>query len=370
MSVQLTGRLRAARSALSPAEWARLSGMTVFIMALNMLGWGIFAFAVRPHHFRYTGLGIGLGVALTAWTLGARHAFDADHISAIDNTTRKLMGEGRRPLGVGCFFSLGHSTIVLALALVLALGVRSAGPQITGAGSTLHEVGGVLGTSISGAFLYAIAAINLAVLLGIVRAFARLRGGVAPDELELDRLLERRGLITRLLGGLSRRVVRSWHAYPLGLLFGLGFDTASEVALLVIAAGAASTGLPVYAILSLPILFAAGMTLLDTIDGSFMNFAYGWAFSKPARKLYYNLTITGLSVAVALLVGTTELLSIATQRFGLHGAFWQWVAEIDLNTVGYVIVGLFVLTWVLALAIWRLGRIEERWEASVRSSSA
>jgi nickel/cobalt transporter (NiCoT) family protein len=362
--------VRRCRDALSPAEWRRLGGFGAVVLALHLLGFAMLALAVSNHAGIGRGGAFGIGLGITAYTLGLRHALDADHIAAIDNTTRKLMGEGRRPLGVGCFFSLGHSTIVLALSLVLALGVRTAGPQITGAGSTLHEVGGVLGTSISGAFLYAIAAINLAVLLGIVRAFARLRGGVAPDELELERLLVRRGLITRLLGGLSRRVARSWHAYPLGLLFGLGFDTASEVALLVIAAGAASTGLPVYAILSLPILFAAGMTLLDTIDGSFMNFAYGWAFSKPARKLYYNLTITGLSVAVALLVGTTELLSIATQRFGLHGGFWQWVSQIDLNTVGYVIVGLFVLTWVLALAIWRLGRIEERWEASVRSSSA
>ena len=364
--------VRRLRGALSPAEWRRLGGFGAIVLALQLLGFAMLALAVWSHA-GHAGVGrggaFGIGLGITAYTLGLRHALDADHIAAIDNTTRKLMGEGKRPLGVGSFFSLGHSTIVLALSLVLALGVRAAGPQITGTGSTLHEVGGMLGTSISGAFLYAIAAINLAVLVGIARAFARVRAGTRPDELELERLLGRRGLIVRLVSPLSRHVAHSWHAYPLGLLFGLGFDTASEVALLVIAAGAASTGLPAYAILSLPILFAAGMTLLDTIDGSFMNFAYGWAFSKPARKLYYNLTITGLSVAVALLVGTAELLSIATGQLGLRGGVWPWASQLDLNTVGYVIVGLFVLTWVLALAIWRLGRIEERWEAAVRSSA-
>jgi high-affinity nickel-transport protein len=224
----------------------------------------------------------------------------------------------------------------------------------------------VVGTSVSGAFLYLIAAINIVILVGVAKACRRVRAGDGLDHAELERLLSSRGLMNRVLGPISARVTASWHMYPVGMLFGLGFDTASEVALLFLAAGAASSGLPIYAILCLPVLFAAGMSLLDTIDGSFMNFAYGWAFSKPARKLYYNLVITGLSVAVALLVGSIELLSIATSELGLRGGAWAALSSVDLNTVGYIVVGLFVLTWTLALAVWRFGRIEERWSAAAR----
>jgi high-affinity nickel-transport protein len=303
---------------------------------------------------------------MTAYTLGLRHAFDADHIAAIDNTTRKLMADGKRPRGVGFFFSLGHSTVVFALALLLAVGVRAIGAQVSHGGSTLHQVTGLLGAGISGGFLYLIAALNLVVLLGILRIFRRMRSGEF-DESELERQLDSRGLMNRILGRFADRVSSSWQMYPVGLLFGLGFDTATEVALLFLAAGAASSGLPVYAILCLPVLFAAGMSLLDTIDGSFMNFAYGWAFSKPVRKVYYNLTITGLSIAVAFTVGSLELLSIAADRLRLHAGIWGWVSSVNLNLIGYFIAGLFVLTWALALVIWRIGRIEEKWAADAGS---
>nr|WP_259311439.1 HoxN/HupN/NixA family nickel/cobalt transporter [Capillimicrobium parvum] len=328
---------------------------------LHVAGFGILLLLVVPRHFDLgDGAVFGLGLGITAYTLGLRHAFDADHITAIDNTTRKLMADGQRPLGVGFFFSLGHSTVVFVLAFLFALGVRALGGQVSEDGSTLHDVAGLVGTSVSGLFLYVIAAINVVILLGIFGIFRRMRRGEF-DEDRLEQQLESRGLMNRILGRCSRRIDRSWKMYPLGVLFGLGFDTATEVALLFLAAGAASSGLPFYAILCLPILFAAGMSLLDTIDGSFMNFAYGWAFSNPVRKVYYNLTITGLSVVVAFIVGTIELLSIAAERLRLEGGFWSWVSNVDLNVVGYFIVGLFVVTWAVALAVWRLGRIEERW---------
>ncbi len=333
------------------SEWRRLGAFAGAVLALHVIGFGILLLLVVPKHFSLGHAGVfGLGLGVTAYTLGLRHAFDADHIAAIDNTTRKLMADGKRPLGVGFFFSLGHSTVVFALALLLALGVHALGAQVVHGSSPLHQLTGALGTGISGGFLYLIAAMNLVVLGGIVRMFRRMRAGTF-DEREFERQLESRGLLNRILGRFARNVDCSWKMYPLGLLFGLGFDTASEVALLFLAAGAASSGLPFYAILCLPILFAAGMSLLDTIDGSFMNFAYGWAFSKPVRKIYYNLTITGLSVAVAFIVGSLELLSITG------------IASVDLNSVGYFIVGLFVLTWTVALVVWRLGRIEERWAA-------
>ena len=355
------------RHALSASEWRRLSGLAAAVLALHVIGFGTLLLLVVPRHFNLGHAGaFGLGLGVTAYTLGLRHAFDADHIAAIDNTTRKLMAEGKRPLGVGFFFSLGHSTIVFALAILLALGLRALGSQVGHGDSVLHHVTGVIGTSISGAFLYLIAALNIAILVGIARMLAQTHAGHELDSAELERRLGARGLMSRILRPVSARVSESWHMYPVGMLFGLGFDTASEVALLFLAGGAASSGLPVYAILCLPVLFAAGMSLLDTIDGSFMNFAYGWAFSQPARKLYYSLTITGLSVAVALLVGSIELLSIATSQLGLSGWPWAWVSHVDLNTVGYVIVGLFTLTWALALTVWRFGRIEERWSRAAR----
>jgi high-affinity nickel-transport protein len=337
------------------------------VASLHVLGFGTLLLFVIPRHFSLGHAGVfGLGLGITAYTLGLRHAFDADHIAAIDSTTRKLMAENKRPLSVGFFFSLGHSSTVFGLALLLAVGLRSVSGALTSDSSGLHAVTGLVGTSVSGAFLYVIAALNLAILIGIFKLFRGMRRGEL-DEAELERQLASRGLMNRFLGRLTRSVSRPWQMFGVGALFGIGFDTASEVTLLFLAAGAASSGLPFYATLCLPILFAAGMSLLDTIDGTFMNFAYGWAFSKPVRKIYYNLTVTGLSVAVAFVVGSIELLSIAADRLSLHGGFWDWVAGLDLNLVGYFIVGLFVVTWTLAIVIWRLGRIEEKWASEIGS---
>ncbi len=352
------------RGALSSAEWSRLGLMLAVIVALHLIGWLTLALIVEPARFSLGGKTFGIGVGLTAYTLGMRHAFDADHIAAIDNTTRKLMSDGQRPLAVGFFFSLGHSTVVFALALLLATGVTAlmkatVGP-VENDSSALHHYTGLIGAGVSGVFLYLIAILNVIVLVGILRVFVRLRRG-EYDEAELERQLASRGLINRFLGRFTKSIAKSWHMYPVGLLFGLGFDTATEVALLVLAGTSAAAGLPWYAILCLPVLFTAGMCLLDTIDGSFMNFAYGWAFSNPVRKIYYNITITGLSVAVALLIGSIELLGLIVGQLRWRGWFWNWLCGLDLNAVGFVVVGLFVVTWAIAVLVWRFGRIEERW---------
>jgi nickel/cobalt transporter (NiCoT) family protein len=352
------------RGSLAPAEWWRLASMLAVIVALHLAGWITLVLIVDPAQLSLGGKAFGVGVGLTAYTLGLRHAFDADHIAAIDNTTRKLMADGRRPLAVGFFFSLGHSTVVFALALLLATGVRAIIGPVEDDSSTLHRYTGLLGAGVSGVFLYLIAILNIVVLVGILRVFARLRrGDFDPDKdgAELEQRLENRGLLNRFLGRVTKSITKSWHMYPVGLLFGLGFDTATEVALLVLAGTSAAAGLPWYAILCLPVLFTAGMCLLDTIDGSFMNFAYGWAFSNPVRKIYYNITITGLSVAVALAIGSVELLGIFAGELGWRGAFWNWLAGLDLNAVGFVVVGVFFLTWAIALLVWRYGRIEEKW---------
>ena len=356
------GRRARLNRALDRREWMSLGAMTAVVLGLHVIGWLVLTVVVAPHHYRLGADGqvYGLGLGVTAYTLGLRHAFDADHIAAIDNTTRKLMADDRRPLSVGFFFSLGHSTVVFAMAVLFGAGVRSLAGQVEDGGSTLHDVTGWVGTLVSGGFLYLIAAINFTVLLGIVAVVREMRRGLA-DESALEARLDSRGPLSRLLGRATRAITRPWQMYPLGMLFGLGFDTATEVALLFLATGAAGGGLPWYAILVLPVLFAAGMSLLDTIDGSFMNFAYGWAFARPVRKAYYNLTITGLSVAVAFLVGTTELLGILVDKAHLRGPVWDWIAEVDLGTVGYAAVGLFVLTWAVSLLVWRFGRIEERW---------
>jgi high-affinity nickel-transport protein len=294
-----------------------------------------------------------------------RHAFDADHIAAIDNTTRKLMAEGKRPLSVGFWFSLGHSSVVFGLCLLLSFGVKALVGQVENDSSSLQRTTGLIGTTVSGTFLYLIAGLNLIVFLGIVKVWRSMRRG-DYDEAALEYQLDNRGLMNRILGPATRAVRKPGHMYPVGLLFGLGFDTATEVGLLVLAGGAAVFALPWYAVLVLPILFAAGMSLLDTIDGCFMNFAYGWAFSKPVRKVYYNLTITGLSVAVAFIVGTIELAGILTEKLGIVTGPLAALGGLDLNAVGYAIVGLFVVTWAGALAIWKYGRIEQKWEAGLQ----
>lgn len=360
------------RLALQPAEWGRLGLMFAVITVLHLIGWITLIFVVEPQHLSLGGKAFGIGIGLTAYTLGMRHAFDADHIAAIDNTTRKLMGDGQRPLAVGFFFSLGHSTVVFVLALLLATGLRAVVGPVQDDSSTLHHYTGLIGTGVSGVFLYLIAFLNVIVLVGIVRVFRRLgQGAYDPerDAAELEAQLDNRGLLNRVLRRFTKAITKSWHMYPLGILFGLGFDTATEIALLVLAGTSAATGLPWYAILCLPVLFAAGMCLLDTIDGSFMNFAYGWAFANPVRKIYYNITITGLSVAVALLIGTVELAGLFAGQLGWRGPFWDWLASIDLNTVGFVVVGMFVVTWAVAVLIWRYGRIEEKWAPPATESS-
>jgi high-affinity nickel-transport protein len=324
-----------------------------------VIGWGIVA-AIASRHYSFGGTAFGVGTGVTAYTLGMRHAFDADHIAAIDNTTRKLMGEGKRPLSVGFWFSLGHSSIVFGLALLLSLGMKALVGPVKNGDSGLHHYTGLIGTTVSGAFLYLIAAVNVAVGWGILKLFRAMRRG-EYDEAALEEQLANRGLLNRLLGRVMRTIRRPWQMYPVGLLFGLGFDTATEVAFLVLASTGALAGLPWYGILSLPVLFAAGMSLFDTIDGTFMNFAYDWAFANPVRKMYYNLTITGLSVAVALIVGTVELLSLLAQQLNYTGRFWSWISGLNLNTVGFFIVGLFVTTWAVAVTVWKYGRLEERW---------
>ena len=355
----MAARWTAVKGGLSPREWRRAGGMAAVIVGLHVVGWGIFLVAILPQHFKL----LGFGVAATAYTLGMRHAFDADHISAIDNTTRKLMADGQRPLSVGFWFSLGHSTVVFVLGLALTIAAGFVVHQVSNNTSVLQSFGGLFGTLISGTFLYLIAILNLVILVGIVRVFLEMRRGRYSDS-ELERQLNARGLMYRFFGRLMRTIRSPWQMYPVGVLFGLGFDTATEVALLATAAGAATAGLPWYAILSLPVLFAAGMSVLDTLDGSFMNFAYGWAFSKPVRKVYYNITITALSVAVALLIGSMELFGLLASELNLSGGVWSFFTGFNLNQAGFLIVGLFVVTWVAALAIWRFAHIEQRWAAA------
>lgn len=337
-----------------PGERRALAGCGAAVVALHLLGLGLLI-----------GAGAGspalLGLGVLAYTFGLRHAFDADHIAAIDNVTRRLLQRGRRPVSVGFYFSLGHSTIVFVIALLLALAVRTVvGSVISGSG-TLHQIGSLIGTGVSGAFLLLIGAFNLFVLLDLLRAArGSWRGetaGGAPAEIGMG------GLFTRLFGRLFRGVDQSWQMYPIGVLFGLGFDTATEVALLGISAGVVAKGVPVVAVLSLPLLFAAGMALMDTADGAFMVKAYGWAFSNPARKLLYNLSVTGLSVFVALFVGIVEMGQILARTAGLDGGFWTGLQSLNFETLGLIIVAAFVVTWVGAFAVYRLGRVGERWAA-------
>ena len=369
-------RLRAFLATLGPEDRRSLLGMYAFIVLLHVVGFGVLVFAVIPRHYDLGSSGAyDLGVGVLAYTLGMRHAFDADHIAAVDNTTRKLMadnvatGETRKPLSVGFWFSLGHSTIVFGLAFLLSVGVKALAGQVEDDSSELHSLTGIIGASVSGTFLWILGVLNLVVLVRIVKVFLRMREG-AFDEAELEHHLNHRGFMNRFLGGLTRSVTKAWHIYPIGVLFGLGFDTATEVGLLVLAGGAAAFALPFYAILILPILFAAGMCLLDTTDGVFMNAAYGWAFARPVRKVFYNITITAVSVAVALIIGTIELVSVLTDQAGIASGPLAAIASIPLDYAGYAIVGLFFLAWVAALAVWRFGRVEERWSARLAPVAA
>ena len=347
-------------AALSRDERRRLAAMFGVIFSL-LIGGIVLMWAATSGHYKLAdGTLFGWGTGFLALTLGMRHAFDADHISAIDNTTRKLMSEGKRPLGVGFFFSLGHSSVVTFLAIILNFGIKSLGVQVKDENSSLHHYTGLIGTSVSGSFLMLIALLNLVVLLSVVKVFKEMREGLYNEE-ELEKHLNSRGFMMRFFGPIARRIDTSWKMYPLGILFGLGFDTATEVALLVLAGSSVVAGLPWWAILSLPMLFAGGMSLLDTIDGSFMNFAYGWAFSRPVRKVYYNIVITGLSVIVAIFIGGLEVAQVFANQLNLSGGFWNYALAFDINKAGFIIVAMFVAVWAFALLLWRFGNIEQRW---------
>jgi high-affinity nickel-transport protein len=359
--------LRKIRSGLTRQEWTAVGGMAAVIVTLNVLGWAMLAAALGGHYQVSKTQIFGWGTGILAYTLGMRHAFDADHIAAIDNTTRKLVNDGKRPLSVGFFFSLGHSSVVFVLAVLLNFGIRGLDHQLKTPSSALEHTTQIVGTSVSGFFLFLIAALNVVVLLGIVRLFREMRSG-RYDEAELEAQLDKRGLMMRFLRPVAQRVDTPAKMYPVGFLFGLGFDTATEIALLVLAGTAVVGGLPFYAILSLPILFAAGMSLFDTLDGCFMNFAYDWAFSRPVRKVFYNLTITGLSVFVAFFIGAVEVFGLLAQEGHFSGPFWSFVGHFNINTAGFLIVGVFVVTWVVALCVWRFGRFEEKWERGLEGA--
>ncbi|MDT4982251.1 MAG: nickel/cobalt transporter (NiCoT) family protein [Pseudonocardiales bacterium] len=365
------------RASLTSQDRRSLAGMVGFIVFLHVVGFGILFVLVVPKSYHLGGDHpvFNVGVGVLAYTFGMRHAFDADHIAAVDNTTRKLMadnaetGNTRKPLSVGFWFSLGHSTVVFLLAFLLSIGVKALAGQVANGGSGLHSATGIIGASVSGTFLWILGILNLVVLFGIINVFRKMRSG-AFDEQELEDHLNHRGFMNRFLGGLTKSVRKPWHIYPVGVLFGLGFDTATEVGLLVLAGGAAAFSLPFYVILVLPILFAAGMCLLDTIDGVFMNAAYGWAFLKPVRKVFYNITITAVSVAVALIIGTIELTVVLADQANITTGPIASIASIPLDYAGYGIVGLFVVAWLTALAVWRYGRIEERWSAHLTPKPA
>ena len=342
------------RDSFDRGERRRLAGFFGGVGLLHVAGWGLL-FAVAAGQPTILALG-GL-----AYTFGLRHAFDADHISAIDNTTRKLLQDGRKPVGVGFFFSLGHSTVVFIIAAALGLTVKWIVDGVAGNGGQLRSIGGMLGTVVSGGFLVLIGVLNLVILLDIVRVYRRLKAGGYDDQsLELD--LTAGGVMSRIFGRLFRVIRHSWQMYPIGFLFGLGFDTASEVAILAISAGAAAKGLPFVAVIALPLIFAAGMSLMDTADGAFMAKAYSWAFTSPIRKVFYNLTMTSLSVFVALFIGGIELMQALIRAFGLKGGVFGAIAGFDLiGRAGYFIVAAFVVAWAAALLIYKARRIDERW---------
>jgi high-affinity nickel-transport protein len=353
------------RRSLGRTEWLVLSAMAGFVVLLHVVGWGVLSAVVVPQHLTLAnGKSFGLVLGVTAYVLGMRHAFDADHIAAIDNTTRKLVAEGKRPVSVGFWFSLGHSSVVFGLCLLLAFGVRALAGQVEDQNSRLQQVTGLLGTTVSGVFLVLLGIVNLVSLVAILRVWRGMRDGELDEE-ALEHHLDHRGVMNRLLRPVMKAVRQPRHMYPVGFLFGLGFDTATEVSLLVLAGASAAVALPWYAILVLPVLFAAGMSLLDSVDGVFMNVAYGWAFSRPVRKVYYNITVTGLSVAVALVIGLIEIDSILVDRLPITSGPLHAIGSLDLNAVGYLIVALFVVTWVVALTWWKVGRVEERWNAGL-----
>ena len=340
-------------------DWVQVGALLGVVMALHAIGFGALVLLVAPHHYQAGTQVLSIGLGLTAYMLGLRHAFDADHIAAIDNVTRKLTADGGRPKSVGFWFALGHSAMVVVLAMLVVAAARTAGVLLDDDSPARHALG-MAGTLASGGFLYLIGIVNLLALVGIWRVFLELRAG-RFDERKLEEHLSSRGLLARVLTPVMRRISRPNQMFAVGVLFGLGFDTATEVALLALAGTGAAAGVPWYAVLTLPVLFAAGMSLMDSADGLFMSAAYDWAFADPVRKIYYNLTITGLSVVVALLIGTIELISVAHDDLGWANPVTEWVSSIGLDQVGFVVVGLLLLTWAAAVAFWRFSRGGRRW---------
>ena len=377
--------IRESFHAMTPVERRRVIGMYGSILLLHAIGFFIFIVFVVPAHYK----GLAFGVAGLAYTLGLRHAFDADHISAIDNTTRKAMNQRNefvnrgstneaqdtlppRPFAYGYFFSLGHSTIVVAIGVGIVIAERTVFAAVSHNGSGLEQFGGLFGTIVSASFLFLIGTLNLVILAGILKIFRSMRRGFY-DEAELERQLENRGFFYRFFGKWMNAINKEWQMYPVGVVFGMGFDTATEVALLATTALLATQHVPWYAILCLPLLFTAGMTLMDTTDGMFMNAAYGWAFFNPVRKVYYNMAITGLSVAICFFIGGIELLGLLPQEIhslSQTSGFWGFMYNFDINKAGFVIVGMFVVTWTAAMLIWRYGHIEEKWSARLRDGQA
>jgi high-affinity nickel-transport protein len=345
----------------SRSERWQLVGLYGFVAWLHVLGWGLFIY-YSAHFPALAGLG------MVAYLFGVRHAFDADHIAAVDDTVRYLLQQGKKPLSVGFFFSLGHSTVVFGLAIAIILASGTVARYLP----ALRSMGTIVGAGVSGLFLLLIAGLNVVVLLDLLkvwRANVRSRSRT-HSHTHVDELLRRRGLMNRLLGGRLQKVLRhSWQTYPLGLLFGLGFDTASEIGLLAMVAGAAAGNLPAGALLSLPLLFAAGMTVMDTTDGVLMTKAYDWALVNPLRRVFYNITTTGLSIAVALLIGTIELLQVLRTVLNLDGPFFDFVGALDLGIVGYLVVGLFLMIFGTSVALWHFGQLGEG-EASDRRPHA
>ncbi|MGD0568372.1 MAG: HoxN/HupN/NixA family nickel/cobalt transporter [Candidatus Sulfotelmatobacter sp.] len=327
----------------------RIVGIYGILLVFNIGAWIWASIAFRHYP-------VLLGTALLAYSFGLRHAVDADHIAAIDNVTRKLMQDGKRPVAVGFMFSLGHSTVVVLGSAAIAGAALTLQHRM----DAFRNIAGVIGTLVSAFFLFAIALVNLIVLRSIYRTFVRVRRGEPYVDEDLDLLLSGRGILARIFRPMFRMITRSWHMYPLGVLFGLGFDTATEIGVLGISAAEASKGLSFGAILVFPVLFAAGMSLIDTTDNILMLGAYGWAFVKPIRKLYYNITITSVSVVVALVIGGIEALGLLAGHFHFRGWFWDGVARLNDNfgTLGYFIVGLFALSWIVSVAVYKWRRFD------------
>ncbi len=354
-------------------EIPALFGVLGTVLFLHVAGWGLFihynsmpalhSLTDNAHTLVYAGAGA------LAYSFGLRHAFDADHISAIDDTTRLMLAKGKKPLGVGLFFSLGHSTIVLAL----SMGIAFFSKQAVKFQKDFAQTGGIIGASVSGFFLYLVGILNLIILIGIIDVWRKAKSGQFSHE-HLNQLLNERGLFNRIFRGFFKKGFdHSWQLYPVGVLFGLGFDTATEVGLLGLSATAAigtvGGSLPPLAIIALPLIFAAGMSLMDALDGIFMTKAYSWAFTSPLRKIYYNLTTTGISIFVALVIGTIELVGVLAEKtsIGEHQPF-KWIASIELNQIGFYIVGSFVATWIISVLVWKYGRYEEKYSSGIQET--